>query len=232
MTSGGVSDVLDLIEMLAQQTEPMTVSAVAAETALAKSSCHRLLALLVERGYVERRDSKRYKLVRPVGLGGMTPYQSRLVVCAEPILQSAAVRSGVSAFVAVLLPSGRLRYLAKQVPVGEEMIYDRDITKDRDPHLVASGKCLLAFAGSEATADDAAIREQGLVINLHGVMEGASGVAAPVFDASGTCVAAINLAGPRERFAGANLEKIIEECRAAARVVTARLGEGTEGEKL
>ena len=229
MASGGVSDVLDLIEMLARLTSPMTVSAIAAETGLAKSSCHRLLAVLVERGYVERQDVKRYRLLRPVGLGGMTPFQSRLVVSAEPILTSAAVRSGVSAFVAVLLPSGRLRYLTKQVPVGEEMVYDRDITKDRDPHLVASGKCLLAFAASAATANDETIREEGVVVNLDGVMEGASGVAAPVFDAAGTCVAAINLAGPRQRFVGANIEKIIAECKSAAHIVSARLGEAAKG---
>jgi DNA-binding IclR family transcriptional regulator len=44
------------------------------------------------------------------------------------------------------------------------------------------------------------IRTQGVASSLDTYMKGLSAVAAPVFDADGQCVAALNIAGPTERF--------------------------------
>nr|WP_281065574.1 IclR family transcriptional regulator C-terminal domain-containing protein [Jiella sonneratiae] len=218
-----------MVEMLGRRSQPISVSAAAVSLGLPKSSCHRLLTLLVAKGYVERVEGKLYRLVRPVGLGGLTPFQSKLAGIAEPILAAAALRSGVSSFLTVLLGSGCLRYIVKKLPAGQEMVYDRDISRDREPSLVASGKCLLAYGSAADTKEAEAIRAAGLVVNLEGVMEGASGVAAPIFSVSGECLAAVNLAGPRSRFSGRSLDTIIAECRTTADAITAHLAESAEG---
>jgi IclR family transcriptional regulator, acetate operon repressor len=44
------------------------------------------------------------------------------------------------------------------------------------------------------------IRAEGVSWSIDGYMKGLSAVAGPVFDASGRCVASLNIAGPSERF--------------------------------
>jgi len=212
MASSGASDILDLIELMARQSSPQSVSRLAAHYGKPKSSYHRLLRILEEKGYVERSDDSLYQLVRPVGVDGLTRDQARLVDISKSFLQQAANKSGVSTFLAVLVRPDRLRYIAKSLPSGQEMVYNRDISIDRDPVLVASGRCINAFTNQAPSSDDLAIRNAGVCINLNGVMEGAAGVASPLFDRSGSVIAAVNLAGPRHSFTGDRLERIVATC--------------------
>ena len=60
--SQSLNNGLRILELLAQQTEPQTLSACCSQLGLPKSSAHRLLATLERRGYVERDDALKYHL--------------------------------------------------------------------------------------------------------------------------------------------------------------------------
>ncbi|MGM8931674.1 IclR family transcriptional regulator [Salinicola halophyticus] len=217
MSGRGTERVLELIEWMSLQTEARSLTEIVAELGLPKSSVLMLLRMLVEKGYVARDTSSHYRLVR---LPGEHSAQNRasgtLWRVAYPYLEEAVKQTQESAFLAVFDASERVTYLNKLLPE-REIRYDRDITVSRVAEHVASGCVLLASL--EPTAFEAYLarrlpndsdsklirkwveqtRNDGYAVNLDGRVEGASGLSAPIRDAENRCVAALNIAGPRER---------------------------------
>lgn len=233
MSGRGAERILDLIEWMAER--PAAVSLVELATALAipKSSALLLVRTLVGRGYVARDEAGRYRLMRLPGEGGAgRAAHDTLCRLAAPFVKEGVDAIGETGCVAVFLPSGHIQYVLKTLPQ-REIVYDRDITVGRTAHHVASGLMLLSGLPAEALAHylahnlergettaavAAAIetaRQDGYAVNLHGKIEGAAGVAAPIFDRSGTMVGAINYCGPKDRFT-AHLDRAIGEVVATA----------------
>lgn len=243
MSGRGAERILDAVEWFAATTTSVTFTDFVKALDLPKSSALLMLKLLVSRGYIERLADNRYRLLRLPGEsvdGGAT--WGTILRLAERHLLEAVATVGESGFVAVL-EEGRIRYLNKILPA-REIRYDRDITRTRQPHQTASGQVFLADYAPEALAAycteagltapersklDAAlarIRADGLAVNLDGVVEGASGIAAPVRDGQGRVIAAINISGPRERFI-ANLEGVKRAVASVAGAVTTEVAHRT-----
>ncbi len=244
MSGRGAERILRIIEWMAERTEPAAFVDVVNALSLPKSSALDLLRLLVETGYIRRREDGRYSLIRLPG----EPSHGRgawgtLLRHAEEPLRNAVHASGESGFIAVLDDDFRLRYILKHLPQ-REILYDRDVRAERRPHQVSSGIILLGgltdsalrdYARTELAAgrlqetEDsliarvAAAREAGLQVNRRGVVEGAGGMAAPIRNRDGAIIAAFNIAGPAERLALAipDIEPIV---RAAAAAITKSLG--------
>jgi IclR family transcriptional regulator, acetate operon repressor len=216
LSGRGAERILDLLEWLATKPGAVSLTDVVHALDLPKSSGLLLLRLLVERGYAERLPSGTYALTRlPGEVGSGRDAWGTLLRIADAPLREAVAASSESGFVAVL-EDRHIRYLTKLLP-SREIRYDRDITHLRKAHQVASGIAILsgfddaelgayldAFAEtgthrSEIAAAVATARETGCAVNLNGIVEGAAGIAAPIRDAEGRIVAAINISGPRER---------------------------------
>ncbi|WP_279483340.1 IclR family transcriptional regulator [Aureimonas sp. SK2] len=216
MSGRGAERILDLLEWLSARSDGVSLTETALALDVPKSSGLLLLRLLTERGYVERLKNGTYALVRlPGEVRAGTEAWGTLLRLSEAPLREAVEASNETGFVAVM-EDAQIRYLTKRLPL-REIRYDRDITHLRQAHLVASGLAILsgfdeasldayldaAVPTPEARADILAAvdeaRATGCAVNLKGVVEGAAGVAAPIRDAEGRIVAAINLSGPRER---------------------------------
>lgn len=216
MSGRGAERILEFIEWLARRHEPATLAQITQAMAVPKSSALLLLRSLVAMGYVARQPDGLYVLKRLPGepSAGEQAWGTILRMV-EPILREAVAESRESGFIAVL-DEGRIRYLNKLLPQ-REIRYDRDISRTRNAHEVASGLVLLANLSEAALeahlaelAPDRrvpvlrqieAARRDGVFVNLNGVVEGAAGIAAPIRAADGTVVAALNISGPRERIA-------------------------------
>lgn len=220
MSGRGAQRVLSLIEWLATCVEPVSLTETALALDMPKSSCLGLLRMLVDLGYVETTDPTHYRLVKLPGefdAEGRT-YGTLLRVL-EPVVEEAVRASGESGFIAVLEPDFSVRYLTKMTPK-REISYDRDITIPRQANQVSSGLVLLSGELHEALADYAnsaavaatqshsgkaliaevrATELRGYATTRQGVVEGAAGVSAPIFDHNGKMVAALNIAGPALR---------------------------------
>lgn len=239
MSGRGAERILDLLEWFAARAEPAALADVAQALDLPKSSTLLLLRLLVGRRYAERLADGRYRLIRLPG----DPSEGReawnvLLRLADPHLRRAVEESGESVFVAVL-DGDEIRYLNKLLPA-REIQYDRNIGPTRVPHQVSSGVALLAtlpageleaYCGRlgldpgqqrELRARVEAAARDGSYFNARGVMEGASGVAAPIVDGAGRALAALNISGPHTRVV-ANLPKITRAVLAGAQAISAEL---------
>lgn len=235
--------ILDLVEWLATQSAPVALTQTCQALDLPKSSTLLLFKALVDGGYVERGDDGRYRLVRlPGEPSAERPAWGTLLRLAEPFLRQAVAEAQESGFIAVLTDEMRVRYLVKIMPE-REIRYDRDITSDRKAHHVASGLAILSALSEEqveqylrrldpqdAGTDHpdqilgllARARLDGFAINLKGRVEGASGVAAPILDATRRPVGAINLSGPTDRVIN-NVDAIGQVARRTAALISAEL---------
>lgn len=217
MSGRGVERVLDMIEWFAASPEGASLSEIAAALAMPKSSALLMLQSLTERGYIQKLGSGGYQLLRlPGEISPDGRNYGALIALVSPYLYDAVQETGESGFVAVLEGSS-IRYLNKVLPK-REILYDRDIGPTRPAHKVASGVVLLA-AGSDAEVEAyamtaslseeehsklrdaiASARASGFYLNAMGVVEGAAGAAAPIVDANGKAIAALNISGPQVRF--------------------------------
>ncbi|MGH3114890.1 MAG: IclR family transcriptional regulator domain-containing protein, partial [Gaiellaceae bacterium] len=77
---------------------------------------------------------------------------------------------------------------------------------------------------SELRAELERTRRAGFAVAVEELELGLHAVAAPVFGALGTCVAAVSVSGPAYRLAEGRLPAVGELCVAAADEVSARLG--------
>jgi DNA-binding IclR family transcriptional regulator len=245
LSGRGAERILLLVEWLAGQHEAVSFTAAVATLGLPKSSTLALLRTLVDLGYVRRESDGRYRLVRlPGEPSGEHQVWGTLARLTEKVLREAVREAGESGFIAVLDDDHRVRYISKILPE-REIRYDRDVSVARLAYQVASGLVLLAgfdekelqaYARKAAKdAGDAALRDtilekvetaktQGHAVNLLGVIEGAAGVAAPVYDAEGKLRAAFNISGPAARVAE-NVDKVIAVTREGALRATSLLKE-------
>ncbi|WP_323018384.1 IclR family transcriptional regulator [Castellaniella sp.] len=231
----GSSRILELIEWMAQQSEPIALSDAVRDLDWPKSTTLLLLRLLVQRGYARHDADQRYALQRLPGEPSQgAPAWGTVVRMIRPVLEEAVGATLETGCIGILTADMRLRYIAK-VLANREIRYDRDISRTRIPHQTASGLTLLAglgaddlnaylaqLNGADGQQPDAvrvAIEQSaqaGYTINLEGHIEGAAGVAAPIMNSTGRCIAALNIAGPRERIEK-NLDQVLEATIGAAR---------------
>ena len=70
----------------------------------------------------------------------------------------------------------------------------------------------------------AAVRERGYALDMEEFEDDLCCVGAPIWDATGTVVASISVSGPKSRFDPPVVWRLIEAVRAAAMVVSRKMG--------
>lgn len=240
VASRGYERILFLIEWAAQQIKPITLTITANECGWPKSTTHLLLQSLVKFGYMRQNLDQTYSLVRlPGEPTSENNTWASLLRIGLPYLQEAITHTQETGCIAVLTDSLMLFYLNKVLPE-REIRYDRDITIKRIPHQVASGLAILSDINKEKL--DLYIKkhqldekestqlftqlekaqQNGYVLNTKGTVEGAAGVAVPIKERNGQIIAAINIAGPKERIIH-HQKMIIEATRITAEKITQHL---------
>ena len=243
--------VLDLLEYLANCRAPVRLSQIVADLSLPKSSAHGLMQTLVMRGHVARNAAGAYALVESVRHGfPFSRQEEPLVVVAMPVMEKLRDDTGETVILSTLNARGDIRRLAKCVSL-HPVRYDVKIDSPITAYCTATGRVLLAYASPEVvdeyfervqilsytpfTETDvvrlrqvlARVRRDGYALNEQEFITGSTGVAAPVFDAAGDVVAAINLGTLTTRFL-ARREQIILLVRSAGDTLSRKLGYGME----
>ncbi|MGD9941826.1 MAG: IclR family transcriptional regulator [Burkholderiaceae bacterium] len=245
--SGGVKSAeraLDLLELLSVVDGPLGVSEIARRLGHPKSSVSLLLGTLEARGYVVSEPGRQFRLDpafrsdEPSWVGGKPAQLLRIAV---PLMKRMVSAVGESAMLGLLTPECQVQYIAKVISANE-LRFDPDISAVRPAVLTSVGLLLLAHQSREAIekfllsaelpkSDGGvamtpmqllerldAIREDGYAVTHSVLLEGASGIAAPVFGADGAVIAGINLVAPAVRF-----ERTRETLRAALLETTATI---------
>lgn len=199
-------------EALASSSRPLRLVEIARLTDDQRAVVYQRLITLIAAGLVEQTAEGTFRLsLRFQYFAAQAMTQASLDMRAEGVLASIVAESGETASFAVLDHAAALivvraessQLLRADLRVGARLKLDGS----------ASGAALVAFAADDvrvrlaaagvalpASDDLAAIRARGYAIFQPGPGGSVAAVAAPVFDASGTCVAVIAVSGPASRF--------------------------------
>ncbi|WP_137391510.1 IclR family transcriptional regulator [Rhodoligotrophos defluvii] len=242
---------LRVLEMLALEGEPATLTSIAQRCGITKSNAHRLLKTLEECRYV-RQDlqSKTYEptlRLWELGMGIFDRLDLRSAAARHLITLARTANESVHLSV---LDGSEVIYVDKVDSTHAVRAYIR--IGDRAPaYCTATGRAMLAFMPEEQVfatlrdlkkytpntianaaalkAEFAAIRERGYSITHGEWQPGVFGIAAPVRGATGAIVAGLGIAGPEERMMRGDVEKMIKATLTAASAISSGLGLSGEG---
>lgn len=239
--------ILDLLEYMAAQREAVSLAQITGDLELPKSSAHGLVQTLVSRGHLVRDNAGRYMLVEASRHGfPFRRHEEPLVVTAMPFMEKLREETGETILLATMTAHCDVRRLAKCVS-SHGVRYDVNLDAAIAAYCTATGRVLLAHASRDAldhyfsrvqllsytryTVTDinqihdllARVRRDGYAINDQEFVTGSTGVAAPVFEASGAVVAALNLGAPTTRYVERR-EALLLAVRSAADGISRALG--------
>jgi DNA-binding IclR family transcriptional regulator len=238
-----VERALDVLLCFSRRTPELTMTQIAEQIGIHKSTVHRLLATLEKRRFVERDSATGvYRLgIRLLQMAYLTLEQNDLRRMATPFLQRLweehretvhlAVLDDVDVvFVDVIESPQRVKLAAA---IGERL----------PAFATASGKAILACLPDPAVhkilqngmprhtprtlclpealfEDLRLVRERGFAVDEQELEDGINAVASAILDSSGQPIAAVAIAGPAYRLAQERLLQIGPSISATARDIT------------
>lgn len=242
-----VDRTLDVLEALATRRGATGISELSQLVGLHVSTVHRLLATLVDRGYVRQDpESSRYHLgSRIFTLSSAADLHLDLRLVARPYLERMMRASGETANL-VTSSDDEVVYLDQVASM--HLVKMFTAPGMRAPlYCTGTGKAMLAFRGAEFAeralarpmkrytprtivtraaleAELAAIRERGYSVDNEEMEDGVRCLAVPVFDRRGECVGALSVSGPTTRMTAERVEKLAPQARQIAAELSRQLG--------
>jgi DNA-binding IclR family transcriptional regulator len=243
-TSGGdapllrsVTIALQLIEVYARN-ENISLSEVARQLGLSKSTVHRTCGVLAQHGFLERTPDARYRLgLRFLEYGDLVARRTPVRDKALPLLVE--LRNAIGETVQVGIPIGGDVLYVERVEGQQALRYSDGVPRRGPVHRSSAGKVLAAFVPGVAEArlkaglpastgytivspkvfmeELALVRERGFARSVEETEAGMASLAVPVRSGNiGPVVAAISAIGPTVRLAGSSETRHIELLKAAS----------------
>jgi DNA-binding IclR family transcriptional regulator len=232
---------LDVIEFLAGARKPSQLGAVATAVGMSKAGTHRILATLCARGFVVRGDGGIYSLGYKAWEIGWAVPGAQMVPRAVPVMQRLADAVGDGAILGALDSGFEVVYLHVIESQQAVRVYI-DVGSRLPAHVTATGLACLAWLPSERlhailpktlpawtnetiTHRDALLRElektraRGYAQTLGTFRSDVGGVAAPIFAADGSVIAALCVSSPRYRIDAAWNKRVPRAVMAAAKEI-------------
>ncbi len=245
----GLERGLRILEVLAEERRPLTVTELGRRLGLSRSSTFRLTYTLSQLGFIETAEgSKIFRLgPRVLNIGFAYLASQDLIELARPDLEILRNNTNVSAHLAirdhrevlylscVQSRSGFLsnmnvgtRLPSYAVPMGWLLLSD---LSSRELATLFAGQIFAALTGlTPRDMQDLSQRvaqsvSDGFVISRGIIESGGSSISAPVFDKNGLVAAAIDISGPDSAFDLTQIEgRYRDEVRSAAIRISMRLG--------
>jgi IclR family transcriptional regulator, acetate operon repressor len=227
-TIGTAHHVCQIFDCFTVERSALSLTQIADEVGLRKSSVYRLLQTLVLDDYLAfDPHSRHYRLGRKVGLL-VTAYRSKnsLSAIAQPFLEQ--IRDATRETSALQVRDGEVRYCIAELPSPEpiKMILGENVSYSAKNG--ASGHILRAFAADWSRQRDRAalkaVRAARYAVSFGEIIPGALAIYVPVCDASGLAVAALGIHGPGFRISQGAIGGIVSRLSGAADEIAARLG--------
>jgi DNA-binding IclR family transcriptional regulator len=231
--SSNVRRALRILELLAPHPEGLRIRDLAEAMSLNKAIPHRLLAELVELGYVSQEEaSERYHATFKLGALGLQQVEhAGIHNWAEAVLERLAAKTHELVRLAVV--TGRsLHWIAKAQGSNSTLIVDPASGADVALHATATGKAWLSTLDRgdvDAVLDErgmrpltaativdrdallaeiADVRRRGFAMVEEEIDVGVSAIASPIFeDGSKVAVGTVSIAGPTSRLPVERLER-------------------------
>ena len=230
---------LDILNALGD-TNAMTVAEIAATVGLNRTTTHRIVQTLARYGYLQplARKSTYGIGFRVLPLAGQVLDNNRVRLAALPHLNALAATAGERVNLGVLV-DGEMLYIAGIEKPSLPNVYSR-FGKRAPAHCSSLGKAILAFLPEDAAdailamrplirqtphsivdpqalrADFAETRSRGYALDHEEHILNCYCIAAPIFDASQTPIAAVGVSGNRLQ----NILAQAENVRLTAEIIT------------
>jgi DNA-binding IclR family transcriptional regulator len=239
--------ILDILEYMSGLRDAVQLSQLVRDLDLPKSSAHGLIQTLAARGHVVQDAAGRYMLVETSRHGfPFRRHEEPLVMTSMPYMERLRDQSGATVLLGTMNAHCDIRRLAKCVS-HHPVRYDVNMDSAIVAYCTATGRVLLAHASPKALDEYLArvsllsytrytvtdvkqlrrllvkVRRDGYAINDQEFITGSTGIAAPIFDATGSVVAAINLGTLTSRYVERR-EELLLMLRSAADEISRALG--------
>jgi len=241
---------LDILEILAKNTQGMTLGEISKAAKYTKNSVFRIICTLQDCGYVRKdADARTIKISRKlVALGYSSLGEANIVEKSIDVMRAIRDKVCETTMLGALLEDECV--LIEQVPCRHPFKFLGEIGMRFNLHASAPGKAIIAYLPKEeqdaivkrinfvkyndnTITSPAAylkelsiVKEQGYSVDKNEEILGVQCVGAPVFDAHGYPIAAIWVTGPSERLKLETLPEIGRFIKAQADIISNRLGYG------
>ncbi|MGB0388389.1 MAG: IclR family transcriptional regulator [Ardenticatenaceae bacterium] len=245
-----VSRAFRLVDLFDDRHPIWSLAELIKASGLKRTTVFRLMAALEAEGIVRKLPTSNYTLgSKLIALGGRAIRANPLRAVARPFLQELTNLTTESSIVDVLLiEDGRPESMAVEEVLGYHLLGMVQYIGSHFPaHATSTGKVLLAFQSSENlshldlshlkrftkhTITDSArlmeeladVRQKGYATTMNELEEGVMAIAAPIFNAHGEVVAALNTSGPRSRISPERLHSLAVPLKAAALQISQQIG--------
>ena len=239
---------LDILELLAVEKKGLGVTEIGHRTGLHKSTVHRLLSALGERGYIEKNaDYGTYQLgMNVVEISSIHLNSIELKTEAAPYLRTLASESTQPVHLATLV-GDEVIYIEKVETVNTIRMYSQ-IGKRVPIHCSAVGKALMTGLldteikarlsnkglenytantltdAQEILAQVRKARNTGWTVDDEEHEAGIRCIAAPIYDYRGKVIAAVSTSGPLTIISHDKDEEISQYVQKAAKGISKRMG--------
>ena len=234
--------------MIEQPQKNFGVREVAKACDMQPGTVHRALNALLDEGFVEQnKDTEEYRVgIDMVRLGVRAAEKIEMRQVARPILENVAAAFNETVLLGLYNPRTRLMSRVDSVETGHPLRYFFELYQWTDIYRGASGLAILANLPAHeqdtilrqaehdpsvawegrvsATAELSAIKEQGYALTHGRRIQGAVGVAAPIFDYRNTVIGDLIVTVPEQRFDDNVRQELIERLPAAAAEISRNLG--------
>lgn len=237
---------LNVLELLAENAEGLSLTMIATKLNMPKSGVHRLLKDLIRLGYLQQKhEFGDYSLtIKLVTMGLSYFHATGLVDLAQPILDNLATKSGELIRLSII-DNENLKWLAKAQGAKYGLRYDPDMVRDVQLSCTSSGfawlmtysdeKALMMAAkqgfghpdefGKNAPTTpesflkhirDSRLRGYGLGIETH--TPGIAAIAVPIMNKT-TAIGVLSLSGPVYRLPPHRLDELAQDLKRAAKIL-------------
>jgi DNA-binding IclR family transcriptional regulator len=237
----------DALEAIAGEPGGLAVTDFARKIGVSKATASRLLASLVEAGFVTKLDSQRHVLDFQLWLWGLQAAAParRIAEITRPAAIHAA--AAADALIATSILHGKYAVFLEVLTPSQGTTIVHQASSVLPAHASAPGKVILAFAGAERqrralegplqaytsatlTTEEAlqeefaVIREKGYALNRGEIYTDTVGVAVPIFDSNGEAVAAVSSSGSSAAWGIERLTALVPTLKSISDSASAALG--------
>lgn len=248
MEMSAIDKAVAIIELLASAKEEMSIRELERESNISKSTIHRILQNLQQRGWAaQNKNTERYNIgLRFLFLYNTNSFYRRFSDTARPIIDGLVTATGQTALISILDKGEGLCILAK---TPSTILQYAAYTGMRFPiYAGATGKILLAYAPCEIREkvlqsdkvrvapntiteekilreEIAKIRSDGFAFSTKELQNQTSGISVPILTEQGELIAQFGIAGPAADFEN-RFSSFLEEVQNAAKSFTYALNQG------
>lgn len=242
-----IDRLLDILELLSLEKDGLGVTEIGNRTGLHKSTVHRIVSALAERGYIEKIPERSvYRIgLKLVDISSVYLNSVELKTEATPYLRELAAKFGQPAHLAILDGADAV-YIDKVDILNNIRLYSQ-IGRRIPAYCSALGKCLLSGLHeveieeivsrcsfkkfTDKTLDREELMHQIRAVQANGYAvddeeheEGIRCIAAPIMDYREKIVAAVSIAGPAAAIAPQNDRETARILMETARDISKRMG--------